>query len=107
METDNGVRFLAGSEERVPVTREDGGKAQLGGEFGKAHGFEATCRVGDELAHRDLDVGQVGQLQGDDARRMGPRPHLVVPVVVGPHAGQAQFLVLGARVDGSAESRDE
>ena len=89
------------------VAAEDGGQLQLGRELGEADRLEAAGRVGPHLGRRHLHVGQPGQLQGDDAVRVGPRPHLEVPVVEGAQAGQSEVLVRRPRVDRAAEARDE
>ena len=107
VQTDDGVGLLAGREEGVPRAAEDRRELQLRRELGEAHRLEPACRVGPDLAGRHRHVGEPRQLQRDDA--LGPvgRPHLQVPVVEGPEAGQAEVLVLRTRVDGTAEARDE
>ncbi len=86
---------------------EDGGQLQLGGELGEADRLEPPGRVGPHFAGGDLDVGQPGQLQGDDALGVCPRPHLEVPVVEGAQAGQAEVRVRRPRVDRATEPRHE
>ena len=107
VQADDGVGLLAGGEEGVPGAAEDGGQVQPRRELREADRLEPAGRVGPHLRRGDVDVGQPRQLQRDDA--LGPvgRPHVDVPVVEGAQAGQAELLVLGPRVDGTAEARDE
>ena len=79
------------------------GRLQLGRELGEAHRLEAPCRVGPDLGRRDVDVGQPGQLQRDDALGVGPGPDLEVPVVERAQAGQPEVRVLRPGVHGAAE----
>ncbi len=83
------------------------GKPELGREFGKAHRPEAPGRIPFDFGDREVDVRQIRELEWDDAGGIRSRPDLVVPVVEGTQAGQAQLPVFGPGVDGAAESRDQ
>ncbi len=107
VEAHDGRGLLAGGEEGIPSAAEDGGQLQLGGELREADRFEAAGRVGPDLGRGELHVGQPGELQGDDAVRVRSRPHLEVPIVEGPHAGEPEILVRRPRVDRTAEARDQ
>ena len=107
MQAHDGVRLLTGRKERVPHATEDRRQPHPGRELREAHGLVATIRIRTDLTRRDLDVGQPGQLQRDDPLGMGRSPHLHVPVVERPQAGQSKRRVLRPRVHGPAEPRHE
>src|SRR4030095_6101349 len=92
---DGGGRLGAGGEERGPEPRVDRRQGQGGRGLAEAHRVDAPLRV---AAH--LGGGQVGVPQRHDDQRDEPAgvvaaPIVDHPVVVGPHAGQAEVVVLG------------
>ena len=83
------------------------GSCNWAGNSGKLTALKPRAALARTSDAATLDVGQPGQLQGDDAVGVRPRPHLQVPVVEGAQAGEAELLVRRPRVDRTAEPRHE
>ena len=83
------------------------GRPSWAGNSGKLTALKPRAALARTSAAATRDVLQPRQLQGDDALGMRTRPLLEVPVVEGAQAGQTELGVLGPRVDGAAEARDQ
>ena len=83
------------------------GSPNWAGNSGKLTALKPRAALARTSAAASVHVGQPGELQGDDAVRVRVRPHLEVPVVEGPQAGEPEILVRRPRVDRTAEARDE
>ena len=107
MDADDGLGLLAGAQERVPVVGVHRGQVEVVHALGEGDGLEPALGVAADVGRRDLGVAQPRELQRDDALGVGAGPHLVVPVVPRPHAGEAELGILAARERGAGEPGDE